>query len=224
MADRLGPPDPPDAGPDPDVPDVFPDDLLAVGRLLTRVDPARAAAGDPEPPPGLADAVVAAVAAARAADAAAAETDGWVEAPPKQAVPGSARARAAARWWAAGGVVAAAAAIVVAVLVVGGSDTDDQEQVAFAVAPEGVEASFSLTESPGGTEIELDVAGMPAGNYWLWLTDESGVRTSAGTFQGGEDGTLTFTTRLPTDDAVRIWVTDALDDGDVVLDADVEHA
>jgi hypothetical protein len=223
VADRPLDPRTADAG-EPDVPDELPPDLLALGRLLTRVDPDRLAAGDPEPPPGLADAVVAVVAAARAADATASEPDGWVEAPDEPAVAGSARSRAAARWFAAGTVLAAAAAIVVAVFVVNGSDTDDQEQVAFTVAPAGVDASFTLTESPGGTEIELDVSGMPAGDYWLWLTDDSGVRTSAGTFQGGEDGTLTFTTRLPTDDAVRIWVTDALDDGDVVLDADVEPA
>jgi hypothetical protein len=206
---------------DPDVPDEIPADLLAIGLLLAQVDPARAEDDDVELPPGLADRVVAAVAAARAADAA---TDGWVEAPPaaRQAAPGSARGRAAARWWAAGGgVLAAAAAIVVALLVVSGSDTDDQEQIAFSLAPAGVDASFSLTEKPYGTEIELDVAGMPEGRYWLWLTDASGVRTSAGTFRGGDDATLTFTTGLPTDDAVRIWVTNALDDGEVVLDADV---
>jgi hypothetical protein len=213
-------------GPDAEVPDQIPDDLLAIGLLLAQVDPARAAADDPELPPGLADRVVAAVAAARVADDARAgsDADGWVEGPPvaRRALPGSARARAATRWWAAGGVLAAAAAVVVALLVVSGSDTDDREQTEFALAPAGVEASFSLTESPGGTEIELDLDGMPDGRYWLWLTDASGVRTSAGTFRGGEDGTLTFHTGLPTDDAVRIWVTDALDDGDVVLDANVQ--
>jgi hypothetical protein len=216
-----------DAGPPsgPEVPDELPDDLLAIGLLLAQIDPARADDLDAEPPPGLADRVVAAVAAARTADArgGAAVADGWVEGPPvaRRAVPGSARARAATRWWAAGGVLAAAAAVVVGLLVVSGSDTDDQEQFAFTLAPAGVEASYSLTEKPWGTEIELDVAGMPDGRYWLWLTDESGVRSSAGTFRGGDDGTLRFTTGLPTDAAVRIWVTDALDDGDVVLDADV---
>jgi hypothetical protein len=119
--------------------------------------------------------------------------------------------------------VALAAAAVIAVLagVVGVFATrdDGRTQREFAIEEPGVDASFSLDPNAEGTAVRLEHQGLDPGDvYWLWLTDESGQRVSAGTFHGSaERSSLVLQSAMPADQAVRIWVTDE-DDG-VVLDS-----
>jgi hypothetical protein len=89
----------------------------------------------------------------------------------------------------------------------------------FAVESPGVDASFSLEPNREGTAVRLEHQGLdPEAVYWLWLTDASGERVSAGTFHGSTDrSSLVLQSAMPIDQAVRIWVTDE-DDG-VVLDS-----
>jgi|EndMetStandDraft_2_1072991.scaffolds.fasta_scaffold283768_2 anti-sigma-K factor RskA/putative zinc finger protein len=115
--------------------------------------------------------------------------------------------------------LAAAAAIVVAVTV--GAVVRDEGPAAreFAVEAPGVDATFTLRANGEGTAVRLDHQGLdPEDVYWLWLTDASGKRVSAGTFHGSTGhSSLTLQSAMDIDDAVRIWVTDESDG--VVLDA-----
>lgn len=241
---RLGPPGrppPPDPGGRPGDPggDELPAELEALAALVARLgssDLADPAAGAPLPP-GLEEAVVARVrservAATRARGELHAGDDGddgdaaVAGRGARASGPHDARAvRARRRPWPALGALAAAAAVAVVVggVVVAGGDGDGGavEPVAFTEAPPGADASFTLRARPWGTEIELEVAGLePGAHYWLWLTDESGRRSSAGTFSGPSGGaSLTFTSGVPAGSARRVWVTDASDA--VVLDAEV---
>lgn len=115
---------------------------------------------------------------------------------------------------------AAAVLLVVAtVLIVRGDDSPTMHE--FAVRAEGVEGWFAIEGNEQGTAVRLEHKGLdPSDVYWLWLTDASGRRVSAGTFSGADErATLTLQSAMPEDEAVRIWVTDE-DDG-VVLDADI---
>jgi hypothetical protein len=118
-------------------------------------------------------------------------------------------------------VALAAAAVLAIVGIVGvlvaGDGSDGRRE--FAVEEPGVDATFSLEANAEGTAVRLEHEGLdPDDVYWLWLTDGSGERVSAGTFRGSsERSTLVLQSALPLDQAVRIWVTDA-DDG-VVLDS-----
>jgi hypothetical protein len=93
----------------------------------------------------------------------------------------------------------------------------------FAVEAPGVAGSFALEGNPQGTAVQLQHQGLDAGEvYWLWLTDSSGRRVSAGTFLGStQRGTVTLQSALQQDSAVRIWVTD--EDDSVVLDSPLTH-
>jgi hypothetical protein len=119
------------------------------------------------------------------------------------------------------GVVAAAAAVVALVagtagiLATRGGGDDLRE---FATETPGVDAAFELRGNSEGTSVLLAHKGLdPEDVYWLWLTDDAGVRVSAGTFHGSrERSEVTLQSALGVDDAVRIWVTDEHDE--VVLD------
>ena len=115
-------------------------------------------------------------------------------------------------------LAAAACALLVAGLFVVRSGSDRELQ-AFTTAAPGVDGSFGLDENGQGTAVRLTHEGLdPAEVYWLWLTDDSGQRVSAGTFRGAVDGDeVLLQSALPLDDAVRVWVTDEQDT--VVLDA-----
>lgn len=120
-------------------------------------------------------------------------------------------------------LVALAACAAALILVLAGAlllrEDDTPTMHEFAVRAEGVEGWFGIEGSDQGTEVRLEHRGLdPSQMYWLWLTDASGTRVSAGTFFGtGERATVTLHSAMPEDDAVRIWVTDEGDD--VVLDA-----
>jgi hypothetical protein len=96
--------------------------------------------------------------------------------------------------------------------------SDDGVRVDFPTAA-NVSAHATLRDREVGTEVDLDVAGLPDdGYYWLWLTGDDGDRVAAGTFRGGSHAeNVTMTAAIPLAEARRIWVTDA--DDAVVLDA-----
>jgi anti-sigma factor RsiW len=119
------------------------------------------------------------------------------------------------------GAVAAAAAVVLLLAAV--TRDDGRAMTEFAVEGPGVEASFALHANAQGTAVQLEHQGLDTGEvYWLWLTDSSGKRVSAGTFLGSaQRASLNLQSALPESSAVRIWVTDA--DDEVVLDSPVTH-
>jgi hypothetical protein len=88
----------------------------------------------------------------------------------------------------------------------------------FAIEAAGVDARYALEANDEGTAVRFEHQGLdPEDVYWLWLTDASGQRVSAGTFHGSTDrSTLVLQSAMASDRAVRIWVTDENDA--VVLD------
>jgi anti-sigma factor RsiW len=89
----------------------------------------------------------------------------------------------------------------------------------FTSAEAGAHGQFALVANDEGTSVRLVHQGLDPGDvYWLWLTDATGKRVSAGTFRGSAgESTVHLQCALPTSEAVRVWVTDAQDA--VVLDA-----
>ena len=130
------------------------------------------------------------------------------------------RGRRAARVLA--GVAAAAIVALVSFALVRIDDTSAALQP-FATAPNGAIATFGLEKNDQGTKILLRQRGLdPARVYWLWLTDASGQRFSAGTFRGtAHDETITLQSALPLDQTVRVWCTDS--DTAVVLDSWIQR-
>jgi len=117
----------------------------------------------------------------------------------------------------------ALAAIAAAVIVALGAsvalrDGGANQDVEFASALPDTHGSFALHRNSTGTSITFTHDGLdPQDVYWLWLTDASGKRVAAGTFQGATHAsTITMQAALPADRVVRIWVTD--EDDEVVLD------
>jgi hypothetical protein len=121
-------------------------------------------------------------------------------------------------------VYSAAAAAVLIVIAAGiaialASGDDDAQPREFAIEAPGVDGSFWLQPNDEGTAVHFEHQGLdPEDVYWLWLTDSSGDRVSAGTFHGSDDpSSLVLQSAMAADQAVRIWVTDEHDE--VVLDA-----
>lgn len=174
------------------------DELERTARALATADPARFDS-QPLPPPGLGDRI-----AARVHD----EAD-------------LRRRRTVRRRLVtlAASTAAVLLVVVAALLLVRDDGTAPMQQ--FAVRAEGVEGWYAIEGNDQGTSVRLEHRGLdPSEVYWLWLTDASGRRVSAGTFFGADHrATVTLHSALPEDDAVRIWVTDEADD--VVLDAQI---
>jgi hypothetical protein len=97
-------------------------------------------------------------------------------------------------------------------------DSGGNDDVSFETALADTSGSFALHRNSTGTSITFTHEGLdPQEVYWLWLTDASGKRVAAGTFNGTETGaTVTMQAALPIDHVVRVWVTDKADV--VVLD------
>jgi hypothetical protein len=179
------------------------DELEPVVEALDRVDAAQLpSAPPPVPPADLVDRTV--------------ERVGWVA-----AADASKRRTARRRRILAGIAAGVVAATIVAFLVLAGGDTgSDDGRVEFALAPEGVAASYALEETPSGTRVTLYVDGLdPDASYWLWLTDDEGNRRDAGIWKGDPAGEpVVFDTEVAMDDADRVWVTDDFAGDSVVLD------
>lgn len=140
--------------------------LRATVSALDRADPARLGAAEP-PPAGLDARVLAALDMERAR-----ERRRWI----------------GLRGAAAAAVVAVAAAVVGAVLAVGEDGSVRTEVVTLAApgrSPTGLTVSARLTDRAWGTAVELVVEGSEPGQvYRVWLADERGQRSPAGTFRG----------------------------------------
>ncbi|MEO8693375.1 MAG: anti-sigma factor [Acidimicrobiales bacterium] len=119
-----------------------------------------------------------------------------------------------------GVAVAAVAAVVLvafgATVILHDSGSDDRVPFSFALAD--TNGSFALHRNSTGTSIDFTQEGLdPNAIYWLWLTDASGKRVAAGTFNGTTTPTtVTMQAALPLELVVRVWVTDKADV--VVLD------
>lgn len=131
------------------------------------------------------------------------------------------RRRRTRRGRVAAGIVAVAAVVTVAFglasMLGGGEPRPPMRE--FAISTPGTSGHFALRANPAGTTIDVDHHGLdPDERYWLWLTDSSGKRVSAGTFSGAAiSEPLVLQAALPLDDAARIWITDA--DDHVILDS-----
>jgi len=122
-----------------------------------------------------------------------------------------------------GGLVLGAAAAVVVVVAIGWavlrtSDPDtggSGQQVALAptdLAPADASAQADITALPGGTQIVLDVSGLPPapeGSYYeAWLRKSPEVGVSAGTFHlRGGDTQIVLWSGVSTDDYPLVTVT-----------------
>jgi hypothetical protein len=119
-----------------------------------------------------------------------------------------------------GRALAAVAAVVLLALGAGVMlrDGGGNDRVPFEFALADTSGSFTLHRNSTGTSITFTHQGLdPGAVYWLWLTDGSGKRVAAGTFNGTESSTtITMQAALPLDHVVRVWVTDKADV--VVLD------
>jgi anti-sigma-K factor RskA len=182
-------------------------ELTPVARALPAADADRVIARTSltEPPAGLADRVLGSLAFARAKE----------------------HRRNRRRAGIIAGSVAAVAAAIIGVLIVAASlqsvPQRSDRTIAFAVAPQGVDATATLHNEEYGTEVKLVIDGLNDGEwYWLWLTGSDGNRVSAGTFRAsGEHFTAEMTSALPLRHARRIWVTDAGDH--VVFDSHISQ-
>jgi len=96
-------------------------------------------------------------------------------------------------------LAAAAAGAVAAGLIVGVavSALDDDpvapptEEVALALVPPGIDADATLVNHTWGTEINLVVTGLPAGEeFTVTIQDEAGSPVPAGTFVGVAEGPI----------------------------------
>lgn len=122
------------------------------------------------------------------------------------------------------GAVTTAAAVVgaLAVTVLPREATPDlppARPVAFTVAPEGVTASAELRDWGWGTQMVLDVEGLPRDERLaVWLEQPDGSRVPAGSFTTtGGDLTMWLGAGIPTEDAVALGASAA--DGTTVLRA-----
>jgi anti-sigma factor RsiW len=181
------------------------DELSAVAAALPAADVTRIAGSTAEPPPDLVDQVSELLAEARADER---QLD---------------RVRGRRRVFVAIGTAAAAVAAGIGLLVLGaslGSSTKADREVAFTVAPPGVEAVAELRDRDYGTDVTLEIDGLDDGDtYWLWLTGADGDRVGAGTFTARDDHfTCEMTAAIPLDATRRVWVTNTADE--TVLDVE----
>jgi anti-sigma factor RsiW len=121
-----------------------------------------------------------------------------------------------------GAFLSAAAAVVAIVLFIGVGGSAPGTSVLLkspAGSPEVASAHATLRSKSTGTEVDVEVTGLPAGHYyWLWVTGDDGRRIAAGTFQGTPTAIeMRMLAAVPLSEARRIWVTDEA--RKIVLDA-----
>ncbi len=113
------------------------------------------------------------------------------------------------------GIAAAAAAIVLVVALSLGSGGG--LVVPFDVHPAGAASTAAFDQHGWGTEIRLDVQGLPTGHsYYVWMRNGDGEHVPAGSFRTVEGSThVTLATSLAMADAVGIGVSD--EDGNTIM-------
>jgi hypothetical protein len=122
----------------------------------------------------------------------------------------------------AGAAAGLAAALVLALVLVLVPTGDGAERVAFGDAPPGVEAEAELTQRAWGVQVQLEVAGLPAGEtYRVWIRRTDGEREPLGSFRG-VDGSMavTLATGIPRSECSGVGVSDA--GGDTVMYAHLD--
>lgn len=125
------------------------------------------------------------------------------------------------RLLAAGLTVVVAAAVVSIALVATGSSDDPDWQVTLAPTDEapGAAATVDGWNRNAGTEMRLDVHGLPASgpnsHYAIWLTATDGRHVAAGTFRSS--GVVTAWAGVSRAEFPRIWVTLEPNDDDEAL-------
>lgn len=162
--------------------------LRAVAGMLPLADPARVVEAADAPPPTLGDRVLSLVREER------------------RLADRRRRSRAL------GAAAAVLLAVVLAVSAVVLSPADPA--VAVTLEPEAPEASAPieavLAERPWGTEIRLEVRGLPAGeSYAVWLREPDDDRVAAGSFRaGGGRDEVVLASSLPLGDTAGIGISD----------------
>ncbi|HSL11281.1 MAG TPA: zf-HC2 domain-containing protein [Actinomycetota bacterium] len=162
--------------------------LREVAQMLPLADPARLGEPSAAPPSGLGERVFSLVRAERRLAA----------------------REHRSRLVAIGSAAAVVTAIVVALVVATPSDP----AIAVTLDPSVPEATApihaTLTSRPWGTEIRLDVRGLPRGEaYAVWLREPNDERTPAGSFTAVADGDeVVLSSSLPLDEAAGIGISD----------------
>jgi anti-sigma-K factor RskA len=113
--------------------------------------------------------------------------------------------------------LAAAAAVVALVVSLGLASGGGGRVVALDEHPAGVTSTAAFDQHGWGTEIQLEVQGLPAGHsYYVWMRRGDGEHVPAGSFRTVEGSTtVTLATALPMTDAVGIGVSD--EKGDTIM-------
>ncbi len=105
------------------------------------------------------------------------------------------------------------------------TDGDGASPVEFGTAPEGVVAAATVDPRPWGTEIELDVAGLPGGEpYRVWLERRDGERIPAGTFVAVPDREMHLVLAAGLELSAASGLGVSTEDGETVLYSELSGA
>jgi hypothetical protein len=113
--------------------------------------------------------------------------------------------------------LAAAAAVITLVVSLSLGSSGDGLVVALNKHEPGVSSTAAFDQHGWGTEIRLEVQGLPIGHsYYVWMRRADGEHVPAGSFRTVEGSTeVTLATSLAMSDAVGIGVSD--EDGDTIM-------
>jgi anti-sigma-K factor RskA len=113
--------------------------------------------------------------------------------------------------------LAAAAAVLALVVSLTLASGGGGRVVALGEHPAGVTSTAAFDQHAWGTEIRLEVQGLPAGHsYYVWMRRADGEHVPAGSFRTVEGSThVTLVTSLAMGDAVGIGVSD--EGGDTIM-------
>jgi Anti-sigma-K factor rskA/Putative zinc-finger len=116
----------------------------------------------------------------------------------------------------------AAVALLAAIVVVAGI-LDNSPRVSLDLAGDGAGGDAVLEYHSWGTEIDLDLEGLPEEEvYGVWLESPTGDRVAAGTFWTPEDGgvEVTLTAAMNLRDCKGLGISD--EDGETVMHSEME--
>ena len=160
--------------------------LAPVAAVLERADPDRLS-DVPAPPPDLGERIARRVASERRSRR---------------------RTRLRIGFGLAGAAAAAAAAAAAIAVFAGGSGEPASETVAFRTVPPGASAQATLTPSPWGSDVSVQVRGFRPGTMCqIWLRRADGSRVPAGSFRyvyDGESDGAELSSGVAPDEAVAI--------------------